>query len=123
MAMTLQQARTTVRTVSGFDVLAGLWLIAAPFALAYSGISVALWNSLIFGLAIVALETSVEIGEGYKHASLSWISTAIGLWLMIAPFALGFSDVTSATWNHVLTGIVVAALALSAALATPREQS
>lgn len=123
MAMTLQHARTTVRTVSGFDALAGLWLIAAPFVLAYSGISSALWNSVIFGIAILVLATSIEIGNGYRHSSLNWISVAIGAWLMLAPFVLGFGEVTTATWNHVITGVIVAALALSGALATPHEET
>lgn len=34
-----------------------------------------------------------------------------GIWLIISPFILGFSNVQSAMWNAVIVGIVVAVLA------------
>jgi hypothetical protein len=123
MAIALQQSRTTVRTVSGFDILAGLWLIVAPFALAYAGTSEAFWNSVLAGIAVVALASTVEVGEGYRFATPNWINVAIGAWLIISPFVLGFSTLEAATWNHIITGIVIAALAFWGAMATPREDT
>lgn len=121
MAATLQQARTTVRTVSGIDMVGGLWLIIAPFVLGYATVSGALWNDVIFGIAIVVLAASREVGEGYKHAWPSWVNALIGLWLIIAPFAIGYSFIQQALWNDVIIGIAVAVLATWSALATPRN--
>lgn len=36
-----------------------------------------------------------------------WLTLALGLWLIMAPFALGFSLVTAAMWNHVLVGVLI----------------
>jgi hypothetical protein len=48
--------------------------------------------------------------------SLSWINFVLGLWLIIAPFALRYSTVSTAMWNNVIVGIVVAVLAIIRAL-------
>ncbi|MGH7927550.1 MAG: SPW repeat protein [Candidatus Binatia bacterium] len=121
MTMTLQQARTTVRTVSGLDVIVGLWLIVAPFALGYASVVNALWNDIIIGAAVVILAASREIGEGYKVAWPSWINVLLGLWLIFAPFALGYSSIQNAVWNDALFGIAIAILAGWSALSTPHE--
>lgn len=120
MAATLQQARTTVRTASGLDLVAGLWLVIAPFVLGYATVTGALWNDVIFGIAIVVLAASREVGEGYRHAWPSWVNALIGLWLIIAPFAIGYSFIREAVWNDVIIGIAVVVLATWSALATPK---
>lgn len=48
--------------------------------------------------------------------SLSWANFVLGLWLIIAPFALGYRTVPTATWNNVIVGIVVAVLSIIRAL-------
>lgn len=121
MAMALQQARTTVKTFSGIDVLLGIWLVIAPFALGYSAIGSALWNDIIFGAVIVLLAGMRAAGEGYRQAWPSWANVIIGLWLIAAPFVLGYSLITQALWNDVIIGIAVAILAVISALATPKE--
>jgi hypothetical protein len=48
---------------------------------------------------------------------LSWANFVLGLWLVIAPFALRYSTVpAAATWNSVIVGIVVAVLSIIRAL-------
>ncbi|MEW5718865.1 MAG: SPW repeat protein [Chloroflexota bacterium] len=42
---------------------------------------------------------------------LLWLVTLLGLWLIIAPFTLGYSATASAMWNEIIVGIVVAACA------------
>lgn len=121
MATTMEQARSSVKTSSGLDILAGLWLIIAPFLLGYATIAGALWNDIILGTIVVLLAASREFGQGYKIAWPSWTNVVIGLWLIAAPFFLGYSYVVSAAWNDVILGIIIAALALWSALSTPRE--
>ncbi|HEY7166070.1 MAG TPA: SPW repeat protein [Candidatus Binatia bacterium] len=48
--------------------------------------------------------------------SLSWINFILGLWLIVAPFALNFRTDTTAMWNSVVIGIVVAVLSIIRAL-------
>ncbi|MGE5219972.1 MAG: SPW repeat protein [Chloroflexota bacterium] len=47
---------------------------------------------------------------------LSWINFVLGLWLVVAPFALRYNMVPTATWNNVIVGIAVAALSIIRAL-------
>jgi len=47
--------RTTVYWTSGSNLLAGIWLVIAPFALAYNDIEGALWNDIIIGISIFVL--------------------------------------------------------------------
>ena len=41
-----------------------------------------------------------------------WINVVLGIWLVMSPFALGFSRDTAALWNNVCVGAAVTALAL-----------
>lgn len=51
---TKQQVQTAATT----DVLLGIWLVIAPFALGYSHNSGALWNDIIVGVVILILAES-----------------------------------------------------------------
>jgi len=44
----------------------------------------------------------------------------LGVWLIIAPFLLGYSALAAALWNDIIVGIVVVVLAGWAALAMGR---
>ncbi len=48
--------------------------------------------------------------------ALSWINFILGLWLIVAPFALHYQDSITAMWNNVIVGIVIAVLAIIRAL-------
>ncbi len=37
----------------------------------------------------------------------SGLNVLIALWLLIAPFTIGFTDLTAATWSSVLTGTLM----------------
>jgi SPW repeat len=39
------------------------------------------------------------------------VSIGLGIWLMCAPWLLGFAGVVPATWTHVLIGAIIAATA------------
>ncbi len=43
---------------------------------------------------------------------LSWITLALGVWLIISPFVLGYWRVTSALWSQVAAGVLVSLIAL-----------
>lgn len=47
---------------------------------------------------------------------LSWVNFILGLWLIVAPFALHFRDNNMAMWNSVILGIVIAVLSIIRAL-------
>jgi lysylphosphatidylglycerol synthetase-like protein (DUF2156 family) len=47
---------------------------------------------------------------------LSWANFILGLWLIVAPFVLHYNDISTAMWNNVIVGIVIAVLAIYRAL-------
>ena len=49
----------------------------------------------------------------FDESAPEWINLAAGLWLVMAPFVLGFSAVSVATANSIAVGGLVAVLAAS----------
>jgi hypothetical protein len=47
---------------------------------------------------------------------VGWLCTLLGVWLICAPFFLGYSGASGAMWNDVITGICVVILGTWAAL-------
>lgn len=101
-----------MKYLSWTNFLLGLWLAVAPFILVYHGISAALWEDVIVGLLIAGFAFWRAVGpETQGMAAVSWTVAVLGIWALIAPFALGYSEVAAAVWNDVIIGILVAALA------------
>ncbi|MGE5639387.1 MAG: SPW repeat protein [Clostridia bacterium] len=89
----------------------GLWLAVSPWALGYTGEEAATGNAAIVGL-VLALGSHFE--ASFEEGSAEWLNLAAGLWLVAAPFVLGFTDRMDAAANSVTVGAVVTALAGSA---------
>lgn len=117
-----QEAPPEIKTVfstSGINIIAGLWLLLAPFALGYSTIEAALWNSIILGLAI-AVMAIVRVVQPEEHEGVSWVNFVLGIWLLVSPFVLALQNIQWLVWNNVIVGIIVLALAATSAMATRR---
>jgi uncharacterized membrane protein len=80
-------------------------------------VEAAMWNSVIIGLA-VAIMAMVRVGAPLRYEGLSWLNFVLGVWLILAPFLLGFSVIGAAMWNSVIVGLVVLVLASWSAVAT-----
>jgi SPW repeat len=89
----------------------GLWLAVSPWVLGYSHQEAATANAAFMGLAL-ALGSHFEVS--FDEMSAEWFNMAAGLWLVLAPFLLGFSAQIEATVNSIAVGAGVAALASSA---------
>ena len=106
-----------MKTFSWVNFILGLWLIVAPFVLLYRGISAALWDNIIVGIIIAVLAGWRALGkESIRITVTSWVVALLGVWTIIAPFALHYASNASAMWNGVIVGIVVAILATYRAL-------
>ncbi len=102
------------RTLSGINVLAGIWLIIAPFILSYNS-SGNKWQEFIFGVIVTVL--GIVRMAAPKISWPSWINMLVGIWLIIAPWAIA-ATTAAARWNEVVMGIIVAALAYNSATIT-----
>jgi len=99
------------------NLILGIWMIVSPWALRYqtdmtlnavmsnpATSNAVLLGALIAAAALIALFRVMAWEE--------WANVVLGVWLVISPWALGFSSLATAMWNAVIVGIVVAVLAL-----------
>jgi hypothetical protein len=78
-------------------------------------------NALIVGIALGAVAFGAML---VPKAWEEWSEAALGLWLVVSPWALGFSGTANAMLVAAATGAVVLALALALwALATDPDYS
>lgn len=94
------------------NVVLGLWLASSPWALGFAGQAPAMLTAFIFGLALIVFSL---IGAGVIGTAKEWLNVLAGLWLVIAPFALGFTSNFHAAASTMLTGLLAAVLAAWAA--------
>lgn len=112
----------TQKVLSWLVTLVGAWEVIAAFVLGYTSSTTALWDAIIIGLALVVLGAWAALSnQESTDKSLDWINVLAGIWLIIAPFVLGYSVVTAALWNDIIVGIVVVVLAGWAALTVGRH--
>lgn len=89
----------------------GLWLAVSPWLTGYAEEPGATANAALVGLA---LAVTAHYGWSCEHASCEWLSLLAGLWLLAAPFVLGFASDAVPTANALVVGANVAALSASA---------
>ena len=99
--------RRNLMFVDWINLILGVALIASPWVLGFTAGPV-MWNAVIGGaaigvIAIVALAAFAQWEE--------WVNLALGIWILISPFVLGFSAEVVAMWTFVLVGLAVALLA------------
>lgn len=88
-------------------LLLGTWLLLSPFFLPAE--SVAASNAKLVGLAFVLFATLAIIERRMWE---EWLALVFAAWLVVSPFVLGFTDHAPASWNAILTGFLVGAIAL-----------
>ena len=117
MAVTMQmQHASQVRGIDGVDIVAGLWLLAAPFIFNYAANGGSRAIDIVVGIVVLLMAGIQMMGDNYRLSWPSWISGLAGLWLIVAPFAMGFPSGSAAMWNDVILGVIVVLLAASTGL-------
>lgn len=96
----------------------GVWLFFAPFFMLYGPLTgPAAWNSYIVGAAVAIFAAWALQSPGKWE---EWVNLALGLWLIAAPFALGFyAGLEAAAWSQIIIGVLLAADAIWALAARP----
>ncbi len=109
--------REQIKTASGLNVLAGVWLILSPFILGFSG-TPASTNAIIVGI-VVGILALIRSSSPESAVWLSWINIVLGIWLILSSFIMGVT-VASAIWNSIILGVIVLVLAAWSSSATSR---
>lgn len=55
-----------------------------------------------------------------NYSFLPWLNVILGIWLIVAPFVLGYSTLTNAMWNDIIVGVLVAVIAFFSWLTVTR---
>ncbi len=103
------------------NVLVGIWLIIAPFALATTGVNSA-WttNDIVLGILLIAFSWWI-LAAIAPPTGAAWFEILCGIWLIIAPFALRYSTVVHARTNDIVCGIIAIIVAAVASWATTQR--
>ena len=91
------------------NAILGVWLMLSPWAVGYQAESAATVNAIIIGLALLAAALgAIFVPRAWEE----WTECLLGLWMIVSPWALGFSTMRPAQLTAVASGIVIMVLAL-----------
>ncbi len=96
------------RTLSIINFILGVWLIISPYLLQYTAVQ-ARWEQTAAGV-IIAILAAVHYYMPEMRWT-SWVNAVVALWLIIAPFVTGYTNM-AAYWNEIISGVVIGALSI-----------
>lgn len=108
------QDKVTTFWRDAINLVLGIWLIVSPLALVYTGQAAPAWNAYVVGVVIAVL-SAAALWQFQKWEE--WLSAVFGAWLVISPWVLGFSASQVPTWNQIVVGIIVGAVAFWSGIA------
>ena len=101
-----------MRSIGWVNAVLGFWLFITPWVLQYGAGSASTNNWLLGIFVFIAAIWSVSVES--ENTAPAWANVIFGVWLIIAPWVVGFHTVTvRATANDVIVGIIVLVLASS----------
>lgn len=99
------------------NALLGVWIFISPWLLQYvmgsaaaanGAGGAATWNLYIVGIAIAVFAiAALFVFNPWEE----WVNVALGAWLLVSPWLLGFSTSTALMWNAVIAGGLVVVFA------------
>ncbi|HUK33598.1 MAG TPA: SPW repeat protein [Vicinamibacterales bacterium] len=105
-----------MKNITWVNILLGVWLVIAPFALS-TVIPNHAWtaNDVILGVLLIAASWAI-VSMAAPSIGVAWFEVLCGVWLVVAPFVLHYSGGHVKLGNDVISGIiaiVIAAIALT----------
>ncbi len=113
-------------------VILSIWLFMSPWIVRYgtspqagtggpgtpgAAIGGAAWNAWVVATIIFVVGVSAISRMDFRQER---VALALGIWLFIAPWVLGFSGLPYAAWDHWIVGALVFLIALSMLGRAPR---
>jgi hypothetical protein len=106
------------------NLFLGAWVFVIPWAvnhnLANTFMSGAMWNFWIVGL-IIFISAALALRNIQPWEELT--NLTVGIWLIISPWILGFTDQPALLWNSVAIGLAVSVLSSLALPIARRRQA
>lgn len=90
--------------LAGWSLMLGSFLVIVPWYLGFDGQAAPTWNAWACGSAILVLSllALVQVNEWLEYAT-----AAVGLWLCMAPWVLGFGDLIIPAGSHIGLGFAL----------------
>ena len=96
------------------NLILGIWLALSPTVLAYVDQDIPTLNATVVGIIIALLAAGALLSFARWE---EWLNVALGTWLIVSPFLLGYPAHTEILSNQIAVGLLVCSLALWSALA------
>jgi hypothetical protein len=102
--------------VSWVALVAGVWVVVAPWTWGYDGEDGAIATDVITGGLVIALSLAAIVLPGF------WALVLLaGAWLVIAPWIVGYGDANGPVGlSDTIAGIVICAVAIRSLAASQR---
>jgi len=111
---------TRQRWEDWISVVAGVVLFVTPFVFSGTAIASAAWTAFVAGVLLVIVGVW-NLARPTDRAG-EWVEGLIGVLLILAPFALGFTAVTAMAWSAWIIGVVSVVLAGAALFTDGRDR-
>ena len=110
-----------MKRITWVNLVLGVWLLLAPFALGVAGVHVA-WsiNDIALGGLLVFFSGWI-LAASDPPITADWMEVLCGIWLVAAPFVLKYSGIGRALRNDIIVGLAAIVVALVAATAMLRQ--
>lgn len=109
-----------MKRITWINLILGLWLIVAPFALSYAALAhAAAVQDVVMGILIAAFSWWILVAIA-PLLGAAWFQILCGIWVLIGPFALGYSGLAVARSNDVTVGIIVLIVSIIESIAMTR---
>jgi len=101
------------QAIEAFAIVVGLYLAVSPWIIGFNGFTTLAVNNLVTGLAYALLIGGFGPAFESSHAR-GWAASLIGVWTIIAPWAIfGSPAVARSISSNVVTGVLALGLALA----------
>ncbi len=108
MSNSITDRKTEETAIDIGNAIVGVCLALTPWVFGFTEDRDAAWNAWIVGVAIAIIAVGALVSFSQWE---EWLNLALGIWAIVAPWAIDFSAIAAATYAHVIAGIIVAVLA------------
>ena len=97
------------------NLILAIWLFISPWVLRFGGgpesstAAVAAWNAWVLAVIVFLVALSAI---GRMEFWQEWLTLILGAWIFAAPWALGFTALPAASWDHWFVGAVIFLISL-----------
>jgi hypothetical protein len=106
----MESVTTNKRWQDWVSLVLGIWLFLSPWLLGfYSSLPRDSWNFFVVGIAFIVF---AAFALNLRTLWEEWVNLALGVWMIISPWALSYSAYATARDDAIVVGVIVGLLAI-----------